>query len=462
VKDLRSFLAEFEADVLRVEPPTRVRYEVTALQHRLSCAGRFPIVLVERPVLADGRRSPFRAVTNLTASRELVARVLGLSSHRAAAQEIASLSDRRLDPVLIERAAAPVKEVVCEGEDLGLDTLPIFTQHDCDPGPYLTAAHATTYDPDTGADNTAIQRVWAKPGREWPYYPYPASHNRANIEKFWRRGQAAPIAFWIGHHPAVSIGAQAKLGYPESHWGAAGALAGEPVRLVPSDLHGERILVPADAEIVLEGHVPKDRLEAEGPFGEFTGYAGERTLSPVFVVERVTRREDALYHDHGSGLPDALTPTFMMMEAALLQAGRGITPEVRSVHLPLAARRFLAVAQVGPIDAEIARALLRALLGVRSVKTVVLVDEDIDIFDAESVEWAVATRVQPGRDTMIVSGLPGSTLDPSLPAGESRTGKLGIDATWSGGRRSPANRVPEDVWRRVRLADFGRATNEPG
>jgi hypothetical protein len=109
--------------------------------------------------------------------------------------------------------------------------------------------------------------VWAKPGRELPYFSYPASHNRANLMKFWERGEPAPIAFWIGHHPAVSVGAQAKLDYPESHWSAAGALVGEPVALVETELHGEQILVPADAEIVLEGsgrrsrprHVPDAR-----------------------------------------------------------------------------------------------------------------------------------------------------------------------------------------------------------
>ena len=196
-----------------------------------------------------------------------------------------------------------MKQVVIPGPGLSLGAMPVFTQHDCDPGPYLTAAHATTYDPDTGVDNTAIQRVWAKPGSELPFYPYPASHNRANMMKFWARGEDAPIAFWIGHHPAVSIGAQAKLDYPESHWATAGALAGEPVRRVPTELFGDSLRVPADAEIVLEGRVPRNRFEPEGPFGEYTGYAGEATLSPVFVLERITHRRDAIYHDIASGLP---------------------------------------------------------------------------------------------------------------------------------------------------------------
>jgi len=441
--DLSGFLASAERFVVRVAEPLCVRHEVTALQHALWHHGRAPILLVEQPCLGDGSPSPFRAVTNLTASREATAFALGLADHRRAAEALLARLAERREPVVVARDEAPVKQVVLRGEAARADRLPAFTQHAADPGPYLTAAHASTFDPDTGVDNTAIQRAWVRSPRELPWYPYPASHNRRNLTKFWERGEAAPLVFWIGHHPAVSIGAQAKLGYPESHWGAAGALAGAPVRLVASELYGEKLLVPADAEIVLEGHVPPQRLEPEGPFGEYTGYVGAATRSPVFVLECVTHREAAIYHDYGSGLPDALVPDNMLIEAELLRLSRQASPAVRNVHVPLSGRRFHAWLQSGPLGRGEARAVLQAALGYRRVKHVALFDEDVDVFDASQVAWALATRVQAERDLVVLKDLPGSLLDPSLDAGRTTTSKLGIDATWGERLRAPVNRVPE-------------------
>ncbi len=454
MKDLRSFLAEMEGETVRVPRPIPVRYGVSALQHKLDIGHLDPVLLIEQPRLADGSVSPFKAVTNLNASRARVAKILGLEDHRRAARDLAARMAARIEPVRVGRDVAPVKQVVRRGPGLTLGGMPVFTQHDCDPGPYLTAAHATTWDPDTGIDNTAIQRVWAKPGNELPFYPYPASHNRANVMKFWQRGEDAPIAFWIGHHPAVSIGAQAKLGYPESHWSTAGALAGEPVRLVPTELFGDSLLVPADAEIVLEGRVLRNRFEPEGPFGEYTGYAGDATESPVFALECVTHRLDAIYHDIASGLRDALVPEDLLNEARIFAIARGVTDAVRNVHVPSVSRRFLAIVQVGEIGAEAARELLRRTLEYRRTKTVVLVGEDIDPFDRDQVDWAVATRVQWDRDSLLLRGMPGSMLDPSLPPGSAETAKLGIDATWNGGRKPPRNRVPEEVWHGTSVADY--------
>jgi 2,5-furandicarboxylate decarboxylase 1 len=449
--DLQGFLRQHEAHLLRIREPIAVRHAVTALQHLLWRRKQFPILLIERPQLAGGAVSRHAAVTNLTASREITARALGLHDHRRAAHELAEKMQSPLEPVTVARGDAPVKAMILRGDAASIEHLPVFTQHEADAGPYLSAAHATTCDPDTGIDNTAIQRVWVKSRTTFGYFPYPASHNRQNILKFWARGEPAPVAFWIGHHPAVSIGAQAKLDYPESHWGAAGALAGEPVRLVATELFGDNLKVPADAEIVLEGFVPPNRLEPEGPFGEYTGFTGEATMSPVFELHCVTQRSDAVYHDYGSGLPDALVPDNMVLEAKLLRIARQTTAEARNVYVPVSGRRFHAYVQLGEVAPETRRRLLRALLEFRRVKHVVLVNDDIDLFDEEQVMWAVATRTQMDRDALIIGGLPGSMLDPSLSPGESNTAKMGIDATWKGHARPARNRVPDDVLKAIEL-----------
>lgn len=448
--DLRTFLTENEVDILRVSEPLSVKHEITALQYVLWERREFPIVLVENPQLENGQISPFQVVTNLTASREVTAKALNLSNHLNAAVEIAEKSSQRIEPITVEKSEALCKEIVLKGDDANLENFPIFTQHESDAGKYLTAAHATTYDIETGIDNTAIQRVWVKSKNRFGYFPYLASHNRKNILKFWERGESAPIAFWIGHHPAISIGTQAKLGYPESHWATAGGLIGEPVRLVETELFGDKLQVPADAEIVLEGFVPPNLLEKEGGFGEYTGFMGDETMSPVFELHCVTHRKNAIYHDYGSGLPDSLVPDNMMIEAKLFQIARKVSDKVKNVHVPNSGRRFHAYILVGEVSSSTVREILHATLNFRRVKMVVLVNDDINIFDEEQVLWAIAARTQMNRDALILDDLEGSALDPSLPEGVSQTAKMGIDATWKNVVKPLRNKVPDEILEKIK------------
>lgn len=406
-----------------------IRHELTALQHELDARGLYPVLLLRGAQAVNGSPSELPVVTNLTASRELTAEALGIADHRDTARWFAARSARGVDPVVVTRDAAPVQQLVLQGEAADLTALPVLTQHELEPGPYLTAAHATTFDPDSGIDNTAIQRCWVQGPRRMSWFPYPTTHNARNLRKFWARGAACPIAFWIGHHPAVLLGSQAKLRYPESHWRAAGGVIGEPLRLVPTVTHGERILVPADAEIVIEGRVLPDQWTADGPFGEYTGYLGPQTAALVCEVSCITRRRDAIYHDYGSGLTDMLVPDNMVMEGKLFELVRAVAPSLRNVHVPASGRRFHAWLQLeGPARGE-ARDALAAALAYRRTKTVVAVDEDVDIFSPDALLWALATRVQWSRDAMILDGLSGSSLDPSLPEGAQTASKCGIDAT---------------------------------
>lgn len=457
MRDLRSFLADAADALWELPGPVALRHELTALQHALDERREFPILMARQLSTLDGRPSPIPVVTNLTASRELTARALGIPDHRDTARWFASRTRSGIEPQVVARAEAPVQQVVLEGEQASLFQLPVLTQHDLEPGPYLTAAHATTFDPDSGVDNTAIQRCWVKAPRQMTYFPYPTTHNARNLRKFWARGEPCPVAFWIGHHPAVLLGTQAKLRYPESHWHAAGGVLGEALRVVPSVLHGERIMVPADAEIVIEGFAPPNVYAADGPFGEYTGYLGAQVQAPVFEVSCITMRRDAIYHDYASGLTDMLVPDNMAMEGKVYELVKAVAPSLLNVHVPTEGRRFHAYLQLrNPARGE-ARDALMAALAYRRLKTVVVVDEDVDLFSPESMLWAVATRVQWSRDSIIVDGLSGSSLDPSLPEGAGTASKLGIDATLPPPPRPgtpravpPVATVPESAMQRAR------------
>ena len=148
--------------------------------------------------------SEFPVVTNLTASREIVCRSLGIKDHKTVSSIYSKRTGNKIDPIIINNNESPVKEII-KTSNFDLRNFPILKQHIGDPGPYLTAAHATTYDPETKIDNTAIQRCWVKSKDKMTYFPYPSSHNYRNLQKFWSKKQPCPIVFWIGHHPAVLL-----------------------------------------------------------------------------------------------------------------------------------------------------------------------------------------------------------------------------------------------------------------
>ena len=428
-KDLRTFLADPTTPVFRPQTPVSIIHHVTAIQHALARAGRFPVVRVDAPLMADGTPSPMPVVTNLFASRELNARVLGISDHRRAASEFSSIAMKSIAPLIVERGNAPVQDVVTEGEAADVLSFPVLRQHRFDVVPYLTAAHISTYDPDTGIDNTAIQRLAVHGGRFMSFHAFGAGHNAMNIHKFWARGEACPMAVWIGHHPGVSIGAQAKLGYPESHWATAGGMVDEAIRLVPSITHGDKLMVPADAEIVIEGWCPPDRKAADGPLAEYHGYMGLQIPCPTMDVTCITHRKDAIYQDCGAGLHDHLICENLPIEGKIYSLVKPMAPSLVNVHLPFSGRRFNTYLQFkNPRLGEVRDALAGAL-GFRRHRTVIAVDDDIDIFDDSQIMWALATRVQWHRDMFTIDGLSYPPHDPSLPPGAKTITKAAIDAT---------------------------------
>jgi 4-hydroxy-3-polyprenylbenzoate decarboxylase len=146
-------------------------------------------------------------------------------------------------------------------------------------------------------------------------------------------------------------------------------------------------------------------------------------------VTCITRRRNAIYHDYGSGLPDMLVPDNFLMEAKLYGMIKAVCPALVNVHVPESGRRFHAYIQLKSASAGETRDALMSALSYRRIKTAIVLDEDVDIYDDREVMWALATRVQWHRDTIQVMGLSGSTLDPSLPLGATTTSKIGIDAT---------------------------------
>jgi 2,5-furandicarboxylate decarboxylase 1 len=465
-KNLRTYLEEIEEKnpeaILRISKPLKAAYEISALQRKLDAMRKYPVIIVERPILDSGQESPFPVVTNVTASRELCAKALGIHPQRVA-MEYNDRVSQRVDPIVVNKEEAPVKEVFEKGEEVDLLRFPILTHNYMDPGPYIGTGFATTYDPDTGIDNTCLQRIWVKSPRRTGFWPAIVSHTMQNLLKFWGRGEDMPIAVWLGHHPAGVSGAQARLGYPESHYPAMGGVLGEPVRLVPTETFGDKLMVPADAEMVIEGYVPKDVFEAEGPFGEYPGYIGPQRPSPVIEVSCVTYRKDAIYHGIGVGLADHLVLLGNFpLEARIYNIVKSVVPELMNVFVPISGRRNHAYLQVKKTRPGLGKEVIMAALPCDSrLKHVFVVDEDIDLFNEGEVLWSIAYRSQWDKDMVVVKGAAVFPLDPSLPAPGNIGTRGGIDATCPppiepGLPRyyQMVNKTPNEVAERIHIEDF--------
>jgi len=231
---------------------------------------------------------------------------------------------------------------------------------------------------------------------------------------------------------------------------------GEPLELTPSETWGKEFPVPAQADIVIEAELSTADYDIEAPFGEYTQYYGGQRLNPVADVKAVTRRRDAFYLDIMPGHADHLLLDAPMIEAYLYNRIKAVVPGVTAVHMPVSgtARLHAYVQLKKANDAEPKTVIATVLSSDYRAKHVIVVDEDVDIYDDEQVLWAIATRSQWDKDLVVIPGMMGTRLDPS--GNDIITTKGGIDATKPVDVHSFPKRItiPESVMKRIKLEDF--------
>jgi UbiD family decarboxylase len=424
-QDLRSFVAAYEqaypGEVVRLAEPVSIDHDIMAVVLEYERRRRWPILLFEQV-----RGYDIPVVANVVASRRALAFALGVGE-RDLAREYARRLKERFKPVVVPDP--PFRERVTTGDAVDLGALPIPTYFPGDAGRYLTAGLLVARDPETGVETEGYHRFQLT-GRNRLGV---SLHSRRRMFEYQRRaearGRALPCAIALGVHPLVSMGS---LAYPPPDVGkfeVVGGLFGEPFQVAPCatlDLH-----VPAWAEIVIEGEILPGVREPEGPFGEFTGYFSRRSTEHVFVARAVGRRERPWFQSIGSGRAgDHITTLGLIREAEITNALSRAIPNVTAVHVPLSGTSsftaYVAIRQSRPGEAK---HVIPIVLGVdHYLKLVVVVDDDIDVFDESEVLWAVATRMQADRDLVVISGSLGALLDPSADE-RGVTAKLGIDAT---------------------------------
>lgn len=426
-QSLRGFLAMVERDhpdeLLRIKAPVKCDRDITSLVFELERAGRSPVVVYEN---VEGYKLP--VVTNIAGSRKLLAACLGVP----VADLPTAFRERCQKYIACETVKeAPWQEVVLEGDQVDLTKLPIPTHFPIDAAPYITAGQLTARDPVTGVDTTGFHRLMLKDRKRLGV----SLHSRRRMYEFHRRaeekGKNLPVAITLGIHPLHYMGSMV-YAYPPNvrKFEIIGGLFGEPYRVARTGLEG--VEVPAGAEIVIEGEILAGVHEPEGPFSEFTGYASFRSTQNVFVAQRIRMRRDAMYHSVVSGMSqDHILVSCITREGEILNALRRNLPNVQAVHVPhRTCGAFTAIIRMKKIvQGEPQQAIMATLGTEHYVKYVIVVDEDVDIFDMNDVMWAIATRVNAEKDIMFMPNCKAAILDPSSDPETFTVTKMGIDAT---------------------------------
>ena len=449
VKDLRTFIAQVEStdpeEIARVTKPISPRYEITALLTQLERSKRFPLLFCEK---VNGSDAP--VVINVQASRKLMAFALDCRPEELAG----TFSARQSQPISpVELSAAPVHEVVRLGEEVDLTRVPLLTHYDVNAAPYITAGIVVAADPDTGVRNTSYNRLMLAGKRELRIFMAVGRHLWTLHNKAERRGEPLPIAIVIGVHPLFSLGAQAFTPSTDDEYAVIGGMMGEPLRVAKAKT--VPILIPADAEMIIEGRILPHIRREEGPFGEFTGHAVSKDDRQVIEVTAITYRKNYIFQDVHAGYTEHKLMGAVPREAALIKAVHQTVPTVKNVCMPVSGNcrfhAYVSIAKRTPGQAK--NAICAAFAADMLLKHVIIVDDDIDVFDEEQVLWAVSNRFQADRGLVVISNAQGSELDPSAGPGGVNA-KMGLDATKPLSGFAPELRVPDEIMKKMTLEDF--------
>ena len=457
-KDMRSYLADLEAKfpeeikhiARRVDAGA---YEASGLLEALDRQDRFPAVLFENLVDLNKEETPFRLMMNAHSSVKSMAFSLGSEDvTRLGLMNTFNANALRSKPVTRVDEGAPVKEVVMLGDDVDLRKLPIPRMNEMDGGPYLTPT-IVAREPDSDRYNLSWNRamfidrnhmgLWMSPRHLWSIF------SRAE-----NRGENLPIAIVAGHHPAFCLAGAALTKLDKDEYEVAGGVMGESIRVTPGSYYGDKLLIPADAEIVIEGEIVADRRSVEGPFGEFTQYTGPQRLSWLVEVKAINARRDGIILNIFGGHRENLL-AHMPIQADVFANLRAIVPNVMDINWVESGGPLNLIIKLNKkSEGEPLRAAMAAMSLSNFIKHVIVVDNDIDIDNLKEVMWALSTRVQADKDVNILKNIQGQVLDPSIMTEISGSGMV-IDATKPVGVPFAVKaQPPEEIVRGIRVEDY--------
>jgi 4-hydroxy-3-polyprenylbenzoate decarboxylase len=460
-RDLREFISVLEQrqQLKRIHVPVSPHLEITEIADRV-LHKQGPALLFEQPVSKTGKPYCFPVLANLFGTPERVAMGMGADSTsqlREIGQTLAYLKEPEppkgikdafsklpllkdlwsMAPHIVKKA--PCHEIIIEGDAVDLTQLPIQKCWPEDAAPLITWGLTVTRGPEKKRQNLGIYRQQLL-GKNKLIMRWLAHRGGAlDFQTFKQKypNKPYPVSVVLGCDPATILGAVTPVPDSLSEYQFAGLLRGartELVKCIGNDLH-----VPARAEIVLEGVIKPEEIALEGPYGDHTGYYNEQDYFPVFTVERITMRENAIYHSTYTGKPpDEPAILGVALNEVFIPLLQKQFPEIVDFYLPPegCSYRMAIVSMKKQYAGHAKRIMMGCWSYLRQfmyTKYIIVVDDDIDIRDWKEVIWAITTRMDPVRDTTLIDHTPIDYLDFASPI-SGLGGKMGLDATnkWLG------------------------------
>jgi 2,5-furandicarboxylate decarboxylase 1 len=418
--NLQDFLKAVEADgqLVRVKGPVDLAYEASAVARALPETAIIfeDIVGVDMPL-----------AMNVFGNYRMLELAFGVDRSELLTHYM-QLVQTPIPPNKVK--TGPVKDVILTGDECDLTRLPNPIYNELDGGNYIDAAIALCHEPSLG-HNLSIQRLQVTGPRRMGIWSAPSHHLSVYYSRAEEKNQPLEVAFAIGCDPYVQMASQVYAATDLDEYDIAGALRGAPIDLVKCETLD--VWVPAEANIVVEAVMLPHVRELEGPFGEFPGYYGGAGMRPVLEVKAITYRSDALCQGIRLGKPPAenVYMTALPKAAEVYRLVKQVVAEVVDVYFPPGGTgKYHCVVSIKKrADGEGKAALLAMLASRINIKHAVVVDDDIDIHNPHDVEWAIATRSQFDKDSVVALGAP-HNLDPSVVEQDrDLTTKVGIDAT---------------------------------
>lgn len=414
MNNLRTFLKEIENETVTIKEPLSRRYEIAAALRKFDGG---------KAVIVEEKETGVTVVGGVNGNRPRLLRSIGVSAETL----YPTLINATKNPLKCELVeTGPVKDVVEKGS---LNAVPVLTHFDGDPGPYVTSGILHTKGPKGEQENVSFHRLLVLDDKRMAIRIVPRHLYRITQQAREQGLKSLDVAITIGHHPATLMAAAMPASYGTSEFDVANRLLDGSLKLTQCE-HVDA-LAPADAELVLEGKLRLDENETEGPFVDLSGTFDVQRQQPVIELVGVMHRENYMYHGL---LPSGSEHRLLMgmpREPRIWEYVRNVVPNVRGVNMTVGGMGWLhCVVSFEKFREGDPKNVLMAIFAAHpSLKHAVVVDSDIDPYDMEQVEWAIATRFKGDEDILLVPGVRVSSLDPAGDQEKELGCKVGIDAT---------------------------------
>jgi UbiD family decarboxylase len=413
LKNLRTFLEEIKNEVVNIKEPLSRRYEIAAALKKFDGG---------KVVVVKEKETGITVVGGINGNRPRILNSLGLTQETL----YSTLIDATKTPLKCKIGDGQVKEVVKKGN---INDIPVLTHFKGDPGPYITSGILHTKGPKGEHENVSFHRLLILDNNKMAIRIVPRHLYRITQLAREKGLKSLDVSITIGHHPITLLAAALPASYGISEFDIANRLLSGSLKL--TECENVNALAPSDAELVLEGRLRLDQNVTEGPFVDLSGTFDIQRQQPIIELVGVMHRENYYYHGL---LPSGSEHRLLMgmpREPRIWDYVRNVVPNVRGVNMTVGGMGWLhCVVSFEKFREGDPKNVLMAIFAAHpSLKHAVVVDSDIDPYDMEQVEWAIATRFKGDEDIILVPGARVSSLDPASDQEKELGCKVGIDAT---------------------------------